>query len=260
MRPETPSFTAAGVAVARSLLTRPSTPAGDSAAEARLATRLVDRIPAEDWARREERGDFLDYVAVRTRFFDDAVLDAIADDTGQIVILGAGYDARALRFRSPGVRFFEVDHPATQADKRRLLSEIHAVTDGLTFVAADFTQPGLAAALTDAGFEHEVHSTFLCEGVLRYLPEQWFRELLRIAAELAAPNGVLNASISTKHEQAGAIGRQREHPNEPVLTVPTRDVAMEWVAAAGWAVEHVDDVADTAPNTRRGRLLVRARA
>jgi methyltransferase (TIGR00027 family) len=158
------------------------------------------------------------------------------------------------------VRFFEVDHPATQSDKRRLLGEVDARTDGLTFVAADFTQPGLAAGLTDAGFEHEVQSMFVCEGVLRYLPEQWFRELLRIAAELAAPNGVLNASISTKHEQAGASGRQREHPDEPVLTVPTRDVAMEWVAAAGWTVEHVDDVADFAPNTRRGRLLVRARA
>jgi len=34
------------------------------------------------------------------------------------VILGAGYDDRALRFRSPGVRFFELDHPDTQADKR----------------------------------------------------------------------------------------------------------------------------------------------
>ncbi len=239
---------------------RPSTPTGDPDAETRLATRLVDRISAEDRARREERADFLDYVSVRTRFFDDAVLDAIADGTGQIVILGAGYDARALRFRSPGVRFFEVDHPATQADKRRLLSEIHAATDGLTFVAADFTQPGLAVALTDAGFERDVRSMFVCEGVLRYLPEHWFCELLRVAAELAIPGGVLNASISTDDQQSRAMGHGREHPDEPVLTVPTREVALAWVAAAGWTVAHVDDVADLAPNTRRGRLLVRARA
>ena len=65
-------------------------------------------------------------LAARTRFFDERVLEAISDGIGQVVILGAGYDDRALRFRSPGVRFFELDHPATQADKARRLRVIKA--------------------------------------------------------------------------------------------------------------------------------------
>ena len=61
-------------------------------------------------------------LAARTRFFDEQVLAALDRGIRQVVIAGAGYDDRALRFRSPGVRYFELDHPATQADKRRLLA------------------------------------------------------------------------------------------------------------------------------------------
>jgi hypothetical protein len=69
-------------------------------------------------------------IIARTRFFDGRVLAAISAGTGQVVILGAGYDDRALRFRSPGVRFFELDHPATQADKARRLRALRAAKPG----------------------------------------------------------------------------------------------------------------------------------
>jgi O-methyltransferase involved in polyketide biosynthesis len=92
--------------------------------------------------------------------------------------------------------------------------------------------------------------------VLRYLPEQSFRELLREAAGLASNGSVLAASISTSEEERprdtslDAIG-------EHVLTVPSRAVALAWVRDAGWTVEHVQDIADSASGTRPGRLLVR---
>jgi O-methyltransferase involved in polyketide biosynthesis len=52
------------------------------------------------------------HLAARTLFIDGQVEQAIDRGVTQVVILGAGY------FRNPGVRFFEVDHPTTQADKR----------------------------------------------------------------------------------------------------------------------------------------------
>jgi methyltransferase (TIGR00027 family) len=150
MRPDKPSRTALGVAIARSVLERPSTPSGDPAAEARLATDLgAGVIDAEN----RPRGEFFDAIAVRTRFFDDAVLRAISDGVHQIVVLGAGYDARGLRFRSPGVTFFEVDHPATQADKRARLAKIGASTAGIVFVTADFTEPRLPTVLASSGHD-----------------------------------------------------------------------------------------------------------
>src|SRR5215831_12904979 len=60
-------------------------------------------------------------VAVRTRYIDDRLRDALAGGVEQVVILGAGFDSRA--YRIPGIertRVFELDHPATQAQKRAL--------------------------------------------------------------------------------------------------------------------------------------------
>ena len=43
---------------------------------------------------------------------------------GQVVLFGAGMDARALRLKEklPGIVWFEIDHPASQAAKRETLA------------------------------------------------------------------------------------------------------------------------------------------
>jgi methyltransferase (TIGR00027 family) len=58
------------------------------------------------------------YLAARTLLFDRFVRDALDGGVRQVVVLGAGFDSRAWRLARPGVTFFEVDQPATQADKR----------------------------------------------------------------------------------------------------------------------------------------------
>jgi len=187
MRSDEASLTARGVALVRSRLERPPWPSGDPDADDRLTATLTAGFTPEPEPRVQRRDEFFGFMKARTRFFDAAVIGAIEEDVHQIVILGAGYDGRALRYRTPGVQFFEVDHPATQADKRRRLAEVGASLDGITFVTADFTEPGLADALATAGHDAQQRSLFICEGVLRYLPEDAFRGLLRTAAERAVP-------------------------------------------------------------------------
>ena len=266
MKPDAPSLTARGVALARASYDRPSSPTGDPAAELRLAESLAEGLDLEALQQRRAgagRGNdgFLRFLVLRTRFFDEAVVRALDDGVRQIVILGAGYDARALRFRTPGVRFFEVDHPATQADKRARLEQVGASLDGITFVTADFTEAELAAALAAAGHDPAQPTQFLCEGVLRYLPEQWFHELLRVPAQLATQGSELAVSISTQGADAGSGDDERRRAlaqqGEPVLTVPPRDVALQWVADAGWTVLTVSDGTDADPPSPH-RLLVRA--
>jgi methyltransferase (TIGR00027 family) len=55
------------------------------------------------------------FIAVRTRFAEDALASALKDGVRQIVVLGAGLDTYAYRtsFSDSGIRVFEVDHPAT---------------------------------------------------------------------------------------------------------------------------------------------------
>jgi len=53
-----------------------------------------------------------DFLAIRTRFFDDEAQAACAAGIRQLVLLGAGLDSRAFRLDwPPGVRLFEVDLP-----------------------------------------------------------------------------------------------------------------------------------------------------
>ena len=96
------------------------------------------------------------YVAVRTAFLDAEVrrLTSAAFGLGQVVILGAGLDTRAARFAQDGVRFFEVDHPATQADKRRRVSEIEGYpTDAAIWVPCDFGAEDFLVRLVESGFD-----------------------------------------------------------------------------------------------------------
>ena len=153
------SLTGQAVALVRAGLDRPHTADGDPDAQRRLC--------------RGMRGDpsdrFRPSLVARTRFFDNVLLDAMGQDIRQIVIVGAGYDDRALRFRSPGIRFFEVDHPLTQADKARRLEAMSADVTNLHFVPADFQQDDVAEALSSSGHDPRSSSLFICEGVLVYL-------------------------------------------------------------------------------------------
>ena len=264
MRADEPSLTARGVALARARLERSASPTGDPEGDVALATSLAQGVERPvDLAERERRAlrRFLSFMEARTLFFDDAVVGAIDRGVTQVVILGAGYDGRALRFRTPGVRFFEVDHPATQADKRRRLEALDIATTGITFVEADFTEPGLDQRLADAGHLAEEQTQFLLEGVLRYLPEPAVHDLLGTARRRAAAGSELAVSIVTRplveDDDAAAARRAEEQrladAGEAVLTVPPRDVAFGWMTDAGWTIASVADLDD-----RPGRLLVRA--
>jgi methyltransferase (TIGR00027 family) len=113
------------------------------------------------------------YVIARTRYFDDVLAATLADPLQQLVILGAGYDSRALRFgdRLSRTVVFEVDHPATSLVKRKAISRV--VPDGLAprinYVPVDFNVDTLADRLTECGYVRGARTAFLWEGVTPYL-------------------------------------------------------------------------------------------
>ena len=112
-------------------------------------------------------------VVARTRLIDDAITASLHEHTQQLVILGAGFDSRA--YRLPGLRritVFEVDHPDTQAAKRRVLERVlPAPPMHVRFVVTDFNQRSLEAAMAAAGYSEAARSFLLWEGVTNYLTE-----------------------------------------------------------------------------------------
>jgi methyltransferase (TIGR00027 family) len=142
-----------------------------------LALRILgaDADEAISEANREPRRRGLRlFIAVRTRFAEDALAAAIARGVSQLVVLGAGLDTYAYRADLDGaLRFFEVDHPATQAWKReRLASAGIAIPPALTFAPVDFEHGSLADGLAAAGFDPAQRSFFTWLGVTPYLTEQ----------------------------------------------------------------------------------------
>jgi methyltransferase (TIGR00027 family) len=105
----------------------------------------------------------------RTRFVDSEVARAIGRGVAQIVILGAGYDGRALRFAGGGPRWFEVDRPQTQLDKRRRLSSLGADVHGVTYVGADPRTEDVGVSLDAAGHDALRPSLFVCEELFDHM-------------------------------------------------------------------------------------------
>jgi methyltransferase (TIGR00027 family) len=114
------------------------------------------------------------FIAVRTRFAEDALAAAVARGASQLVVLGAGLDTFA--YRNPfgeKLRVFEVDHPATQAWKRRGLAYAGiSVPPTLTFAPIDFERETLPDGLAAAGFDPARQTFFTWLGVVPYLTEQ----------------------------------------------------------------------------------------
>lgn len=129
-------------------------------------------------------------VVVRSRYFDDTMLQAVRNGATQIVDLGAGYDTRFYRFRNElrALRLFEVDFPATQQRKTALLEKVPGGPfTNVRYVPVDFMKDSLSQRLLDAGMDPTAKTLFLWEGVSYYVDESAVKATLRFIRENSAP-------------------------------------------------------------------------
>jgi methyltransferase (TIGR00027 family) len=251
------SQTAQRVAALRAEFARPTTPDGDPDAQRTICRGMrASRSPG----RRRQ-------LLARTRFFDQSVLDALDAGIDQVVVVGAGYDDRALRFRSAGVTFVELDHPATQADKRRRIQSLPAGSGGPALIPVDLRTDDVGRALTGAGHAADRPSLFICEGLLVYLTRTVIAGLLRDLAVRAGAGSTLAVSLAihadgldTSAVISGANAGRRFARSEPWLTVLPLGEWLALLREAGWGEEHVVEPAALVPGAPAGRsALVRAR-
>jgi len=113
-----------------------------------------------------------EYVLARTKLLDEVFINALRNQFAQIVLLGAGFDTRALRFKSRnmGSKIFELDIQTTQQPKVEILKRKQIVLPKeLVFVPIDFNREGIADALGNAGYAMNQRNLFIWEGVTMYL-------------------------------------------------------------------------------------------
>ena len=131
---------------------------------------------------------------VRTRCIDEWMRRAIQQGATQLVVLGAGFDSRAHRFKDilGNIAVHEIDHPATQAYKRRRVEEaLGAEAARTSYVAVDFAQEDLSAALRRAGVDRSRQTYFICEGLSLYVPEDGIKKTLSAIAAFAPGSAVM---------------------------------------------------------------------
>lgn len=124
------------------------------------------------------------FVALRSRIAEGVAREAIGEGARQVVVLGAGLDTFACRIApADGLAVYEVDHPATQAEKRRRLAGAGVAPPAhLRFAPCDFERQGLADALAEAGFDAGARTAFLWLGVTPYLTPEAVATTLRFVA------------------------------------------------------------------------------
>jgi methyltransferase (TIGR00027 family) len=113
-----------------------------------------------------------EYVIARTKYIDAVFKQALAEQFDQVLIFGAGFDTRALRFQGAtgNTRVFELDISVTQQAKIGQYQKRHLIVPpNLTFIAIDFDKESLPEKLSEAGFYMQQRTLFILEGLVMYL-------------------------------------------------------------------------------------------
>lgn len=132
------------------------------------------------------------HLALRTRLIDDAVNRAAQAGAKQLVLLGAGLDARAHRLSSLAeCTAYEVDFPATQAMKKRKARALPVAARTIRYAPCDFEHETLAEALEGVGFDARLPSIWVWEGVTMYLERAAVEASVAAIGALSAPGSTL---------------------------------------------------------------------
>ena len=152
---------------------------------------LGDRL-AGDEAIDNEMGAWI--LVPRTRFGDDLLRKSYDQDGArQLVMLGAGMDARAFRMQGlPELKVFEVDQATTFDIKEPLVRGEELLVESRHTVATDFShKKGWGEDLVESGFDPSVPTVWLLEGLLMYLSMPDTVDLMQMIGELSAPKSVV---------------------------------------------------------------------
>eukprot|EP01084_Bolivina_argentea_P075173 136295_1 len=128
---------------------------------------------------------------------DEIIVNEIKNNNAkQLVIFGAGYDSRALRFKylitKHNINVFEVDLPSTQFGKKSLLKKNNIkIPKYLTFIGVDFGKDNIRHMLQLNGYDSTKQTVFVFEGVSPYLTAKNVSEVLKLVSQFSGINSMI---------------------------------------------------------------------
>jgi methyltransferase (TIGR00027 family) len=188
-------------------------------------------------------GGFVAEILLRVNHFDAELAAAAERGVDQVLLVGAGYECTAQRHPElDGVRFYEVDHPATQTAKLRVLGAAGIPTDGVSYLPVDLETQSLSAALEDTGFDPGRPCLIGWHGVSFFLRPAAFRAALAGMAVVSAPGSRLvfdymDAAVvdgTTPYASAKRVARAVGKRGEPYANGQTARTALDAAHGAGF--------------------------
>jgi methyltransferase (TIGR00027 family) len=167
------------------------------------------------------------YIIARTKFMDAAYELAILEKYDRIVLLGAGFDSRAIRF--PAVdgrtRVYEFDSIHTQRTKLAMYRRSYIPLPGyVEFEAIDFEKESLSNRLEASGFEKGRRCLFLMEGVSMYLEPTAVHAAFRSMAEYMGPN----SRVAFDYVYSDVLRHEKQHYGETQILKSVSRVNEAW--------------------------------
>jgi methyltransferase (TIGR00027 family) len=170
--------------------------------------RIVER-----YADRRAPGARISGIA-RTRLIDDWLRQEVDSGVSQIVVLGSGFDCRALRLPwLAGIPLFEIDRSALIGYKSRLLQCEYRARRNIKPVRGDFLMGTLAERLSAAGYGSGLKTFFIWEGVTNYLNDESVAAVFDWVARHASPG----SKIAFTYVHADAVAGRFDAPGLPAL-------------------------------------------
>ncbi|MEH6375668.1 SAM-dependent methyltransferase [Streptomyces sp. KLMMK] len=200
-------------------------------------------------------GGLVEFVAVRTRYLDDAINDLVGSGIRQVVLIAAGMDTRAYRLSLPDdVTVFEVDHQALIDEKEKRLAQLGspAPTVKLQRVGADLAGDW-SASLRAAGFDPSLPTLWIPEALLFFLTEEQSATLMRTFAANSAPGSWVSVDILSRtllRSPATQIFLSSLNEDGIPWLFGT-DEPEEFMAGTGWTVRELKEPGE--PGAGEGR-------
>jgi methyltransferase (TIGR00027 family) len=141
------------------------------------------------------------YPVIRTRFFDDFLLDASQrSGVRQVVLAAAGLDTRAFRLPwPPETRLYELDLPAVLNAKDDTIAKAGTTPNcERVTVAVDLQDETWPQRLLACGYRPERPSVWLIEGLLYYLARPAVHALLEQVRSLTAVDSLLGLDLMNR--------------------------------------------------------------
>jgi methyltransferase (TIGR00027 family) len=192
----------------------------------------------------------IDGMGLRTKYFDDYLLAAVASGVRQVVILASGLDARAYRLGWPAdTVVYEIDQPQVIEFKTRTLADLGAEPTATRRTLAIDLRGDWPAALQAAGLDAGAPTAWLAEGLLIYLPPEAQDRLFDNITALSAPGstvateyvpGIIDFDADRAREMSASMREQGVDIDMPSLVYTgQRNHVVDYLRGKSW------DVTDT---------------